>query len=159
MFLLYKNTRFFPLGGKNFGSLPMVTLKNKKGEKGMQVKDENKKPAKKRLPGRPKKGIKRSEILMIRLNPTERSLIEDKSKKAGIKFSEWFRKAAKSASIVPCFSNEESGWYRMLAGLANNLNQLTHLAHVEGLLSLSAKCRTMLTQIEELMLKITKHDR
>jgi hypothetical protein len=158
MFLLYKNTRFFPWG-KNFGSLPMVTLKNKKGEKGMQVKDVNKKPAKKRLPGRPKKGIKRSEILMIRLNPTERSLIEDKSKQAGIKLSEWFRKAAKTASIAPRFSTEESGWYRMLAGLANNLNQLTHLAHVEGLLSLSAKCRTMLTQVDELMLKMIKHDR
>ena len=137
----------------------MVTLKNEKGEKGMQVKDENKKPAKKRLPGRPKKGIKRSEILMIRLTPTERLLIEDKSKKAGVKPSEWFRKAAKSAGIVPRFSTEESGWYRLLAGLANNLNQLTHLAHVEGLLSLSAKCRTMLTQVEEVMLKITKHDR
>lgn len=158
MFLLYKNTRFFPWG-KNVGLLPMVTLKNEKGEKGMQIKDENKKPAKKRLPGRPKKGIKRSEILMIRLNPTELSLIEDKSKEAGIKLSEWFRRAAKSARIVPRFSTEESGWYRMLAGLANNLNQLTHLAHVEGLLSLSAKCRTMLTQVEELMLKMTKHDR
>lgn len=125
----------------------------------MQAKDEDKKTAKKRLPGRPKKGIKRSEILMIRLTPTERLLIGEKSKKAGIKPSEWFRKAAKSAGIVPRFSTEESGWYRLLAGLANNLNQLTQLAHVEGLLSLSAKCRTMLTQVEELMLKMTKHDR
>jgi hypothetical protein len=125
----------------------------------MQVNEENKKPAKKRLLGRPKKGIKRSEILMIRLTPTERLLIGEKSKKAGIKPSEWFRKAAKSASIVPRFSTEESGWYRLLAGLANSLYQLTHLAHVEGLLSLSAKCRTMLTQVEELMLKMTRHDR
>ncbi|MBB5647653.1 plasmid mobilization protein [Pedobacter cryoconitis] len=137
----------------------MVTLKNEKGEKWMQVNDENKKPAKKRLHGRPKKGIKRSEILMIRLTPTERLLIEDKSKKAGVKPSEWFRRAAKSAGIVPRFSTEESGWYRLLAGLANNLNQLTRLAHVEGLLSLSVKCRTMLTQVDELMLKMTKHDR
>ena len=158
MFLLYKNTRFF-LWGKNFGSLPMVTLENEKGEKRMQFNDEIKKPAKKRLPGRPKKGIKKSEILMIRMTPTERLLIENKAKSAGIKLSEWFRKASKSAVIVPRFSTEESAWYRVLTGVANNLNQLTHLAHVEGLLSLSAKCRTMLRQIEELMLKITKHDR
>lgn len=125
----------------------------------MQSTDENKKPAKRRLPGRPKKGIKRSEILMIRLTPTERLLIEDKSKKAGMKPSEWFRKAAKSAGIAPRFSSEETGWFRMIAGLANNLNQLTHLAHVEGLLTLSAKCRTMITQIGELIIKISKHDR
>jgi len=75
----------------------------------MKIKDENKKRAKKRLPGRPKKGIKRSEILMIRLTPTERLLIEDKSKKAGVKPGEWFRRAAKSAGIIPRFSTEESG--------------------------------------------------
>jgi len=96
---------------------------------------------------------------MIRLTPTERLLIEDKSKKAGMKSSEWFRKVAKGAGIVPRFSNEETGWFRMIAGLANNLNQLTHLAHVEGPLSLSAKCRTMITQIGELILKISKHGR
>ncbi len=51
--------------------------------------DENIKSSKRRLPGRPKKGIKRSEILMVRLTPTERLLIEDKSKKAGMNPSEW----------------------------------------------------------------------
>lgn len=125
----------------------------------MKITDENKKSAKRRLPGRPKKGIKRSEILMIRLTPTERLLIEGKSKTAGMKSSEWFRRAAKSASVVPRFSTEETGWFRMLSNLANNLNQLTHLAHISGLVSLSSKCRTMLTQIEELLLKIINHDR
>lgn len=121
--------------------------------------DENRKTSKKRMPGRPKKGVKRSEILMIRLTPTEKLLIEDKSKKAGMNPSEWFRKASKSAQVIPRFSSEQMSWFRVLAGLANNLNQLTHLAHTSGLISLVLKCRAMLKQIEELLLKIQNHDR
>jgi hypothetical protein len=62
------------------------------------------------VPRHAQKGIKRSEILMIKLTPTEWLLIEDKSKNAGVKPSEWFRRAAKTAGIVPRFSTEESGW-------------------------------------------------
>ena len=113
---------------------------------------------KKRVPGRPKKTVSRSNILMVRLTPTEKFLIEGRAKKAGLKSSEWFRRAAKNAKVFPRFTTEESGWFRMLAGLANNLNQLTHLAHVKGLLSLALKCQTMLREIEELLLKINSHD-
>lgn len=113
---------------------------------------------KKRLPGRPKKAINRSNILMVRLTATEKLLIEERAKKAGIKPSEWFRRAAKSAKVFARFTAEESGWFRMLSGIANNLNQLTHLAHVNGIFSLALKCQTLLKQIEELLTKISKHD-
>lgn len=113
---------------------------------------------KKRVPGRPKKTVSRSNILMVRLTPTERILIDGRAKKAGLKPSEWFRRAAKSAKVFPRFTTEESSWFRMLAGLANNLNQLTYMAHVKGLLSLALKCQTMLREIEELLLKINSHD-
>lgn len=125
----------------------------------MTAGDENTRTVKKRAPGRPKKGIKRSGMLMVRLTPTERLLIEDKSRKAGMKPSEWFRKSAKNAKVTPCFSTEETGWLRMLAGLANNLNQLTRLAHIQGLLSLSGKCREMLKLINEVLTKIKSHGR
>ena len=119
---------------------------------------ENNNLPKRRTPGRPKKKVSRSDMLMIRLTPTERIFIEGRSKKAGIKPSEWFRRAAKSAKIFPRFTAEEIGWFRMLAGLANNLNQLTHLAHVAGLFTLALKCQSMLKQIEELLTKINSYD-
>lgn len=119
---------------------------------------ESDKTQKRRLPGRPKKTVSRSDFLMVRLTPTERVLIEGRAKKAGLKPSEWFRRAAKSAKVFPRFTAEESGWFRMLAGLANNLNQLTHLAHVAGLFSVALKCQAMLRQIEELLTKISSHD-
>ena len=119
---------------------------------------ENNNLPKRRTPGRPKKKVSRSDMLMIRLTPTERIFIEGRSKTAGIKPSEWFRRAAKSAKIFPRFTAEEIGWFRMLAGLANNLNQLTHLAHVAGLFTLALKCQSMLKQIEELLTKINSYD-
>jgi Bacterial mobilisation protein (MobC) len=124
----------------------------------MTVATEGNQLKKKRVPGRPKKTVSRSNILMVRLTPTEKFLIEGRAKKAGLKPSEWFRRAAKSAKVFPRFTTEESGWFRMLAGLANNLNQLTHLAHVKGLLSLALKCQTMLREIEDLLLKINSDD-
>lgn len=119
---------------------------------------ENNKTQKRRLPGRPKKTVSRSDFLMVRLTPTERILIEGRAKKAGLKSSEWFRRAAKSAKVFPRFTAEESSWFRMLAGLANNLNQLTHLAHVAGLFSLGLKCQALLRQIDELLTKLNSHD-
>jgi hypothetical protein len=119
---------------------------------------EDNKIQKRRVPGRPKKAISRSDVLMVRLTPTEKYLIEERAKKAGIKPSEWFRRAAKNAKVFPRFTVEQSGWFRVLAGIANNLNQLTHLAHVAGLFSLALKCQAMLRQIEELLTKISSHD-
>lgn len=120
--------------------------------------ESNGKPRRK-APGRPKKAIRRSDIVMVRLTPTERYLIQERAKNAGLKPSEWFRKAARSAKVVQRFSTEESSWFRMLAGIANNLNQLTRLAHIAGLFSLGLKCQSILRQIEVLLDKISDHDR
>lgn len=124
----------------------------------MNATTENKTLTKVRAPGRPKKSIRRSDFLMVRLTPTERILIEHRAKSAGLKPSEWFRRAAKSTRVFPRFTSEETGWFRMLAGMANNLNQLTHLAHVAGLFTLALKCQTILKQVEELLTKLSGHD-
>lgn len=124
----------------------------------MNSTNENTSLPTRRKPGRPKKTISRSDILMIRVTPTERIFIEGRAKNAGIKPSEWFRRAAKSAKVFPRFTAEESSWFRMLAGLANNLNQLTHMAHVVGLFTLALKCQTLLSKIEELLNKISSND-
>ncbi|MDX5482653.1 MAG: plasmid mobilization relaxosome protein MobC, partial [Hymenobacteraceae bacterium] len=94
--------------------------------------------------GRPLKRVKRSHILVVRVTDTERLLITGKAREAGISLSAWFRAAAKRATIVARLRPEEAATLRMLSGLANNLNQLTRLAHREGLLSVQGKCRQAL---------------
>ncbi len=124
----------------------------------MKTSAGNNETKKKGVPGRPKKTVSRSDLLMIRLTPTEKQLIAQRAKNAGLKPSEWLRRAAKSARVFPRFTPEESGWFRMLSGMANNLNQLTHLAHVAGLPTLALKCQAMIRQIEEVLVKIRDHD-
>ena len=114
---------------------------------------------KKRTRGRPKKAVTRSGSLVVRLTPTERILIAGKAREAGLRISEWFRRAARSATVSPRLSPQEAQHLRTLSGMANNLNQLTKLAHSKGLITLTADLRRLLTMVEKLMERIGSHDR
>jgi len=109
--------------------------------------------------GRPVKKIKRSYILMIRLTATEKLLIEGRAKDAGMKPSEWFRKAAKSAKIVPRLQPQEVELLKHIGGMANNLNQIAKQANSIGLLSVASKCKSLLDEIELTIQKLFEHDR
>ena len=109
--------------------------------------------------GRPPKKVKRESQLMVRLTETERFLIETKAREAGMKPSAWFRQAAKKARVIARLNPEDAGLLRMLAGMANNLNQLAHLAHTEGLLSVQKKCRELLSDIDDVLKKLKDDDR
>ena len=101
--------------------------------------------------GRPPKKIKREQIIMVRLSKTEHFIINSKAGSAGMKISDWFRHAAKSAKILPRLNSDDLKLYRTLAGMANNLNQLTKLAHEKGLLIFQKRCRETLDGINGLL--------
>jgi hypothetical protein len=104
--------------------------------------------------GRPQKGIKRNNFLNVRMTATERLLIEGKAKKAGLTPSEWFRQAAKSAQVAPRLSAADVNHLNMLAGLANNLNQLTRLAHIKGIDYIARQCISLLDAITGIINKL-----
>lgn len=108
--------------------------------------------------GRPKKAITRSVSLVVRITPTERLAIAGKARNVGMRISDWFRQSAKTSAIRPRLSTEETGYLRTLSGMANNLNQLTKLAHKGGLLSLMGSLRSLLNEVERLMERIGKDD-
>ena len=106
--------------------------------------------------GAPKKKVRREMDIRIRLTATEKFLIENKAKAAGMRASNWIRASAKTAKVVPRLTVEELGILRMLAGLANNLNQLTKLAHQQGILSVALKCRDILVEIDNALKYLNK---
>lgn len=108
--------------------------------------------------GRPKKAITRSISLVVRITPTERLAIAGKARNAGMRISDWFRQSAKVAVIRPRLSKEETGHLRTLSGMANNLNQLTKLAHQGGLVSIMANLRSLLNEVERLMERMGRDD-
>jgi hypothetical protein len=109
--------------------------------------------------GAPKKNVKRELIIRIRMSATERFIVDEKAKKAGMRSSSWIRAAAKSAKIIPRLTNEERRILWMLAELANNLNQLTKLAHQLGLLTVVRECSKLLSEIDSMIKRLNKNDR
>jgi hypothetical protein len=109
--------------------------------------------------GAPKKRVKRELIIRIRMTATERFFIDNKAKTAGMRSSSWIRAAAKSAKIVPRLTDDERRILWMLAELANNLNQLTKLAHQRGLLTIVRDCNKILNEIDITLKHINSNDR
>lgn len=108
--------------------------------------------------GAPKKRIRREAHVKVRLTNTERFLIESKAKEAGMLISDWFRQATLKAKIVPRITTEDRRVLHMLAGMANNLNQLTKLAHTSGLLTIAIKCSSLLEEIDQALKYLTSDD-
>ncbi len=121
---------------------------------------EKKKPTElKNKGGAPKKKVRRESIIRVRMTATERFHIESKAKTAGMRPSTWIRAAAKSAKIVPRFTAEEDRILWMLAGLANNFNQVTKRAHQLGLLKVVNDCNSLLKEIDIIFKKLNSNDR
>jgi hypothetical protein len=112
------------------------------------------KPTLKQKGGRPKKDMKRDYTLSVRMTKIERIRIDGKAKKAGLNPTEWFRQAAKSAQVTPRLSPADIKHLGMLAGLANNLNQLTRLAHIKGIEYLVQPLQKLLADIGLLVEKL-----
>jgi len=104
--------------------------------------------------GRPKKDMKRDHTLSVRMTKIERIRIDGKAKKAGLSPTEWFRQAAKAAQVTPRLSPADIKHLGMLAGLANNLNQLTKLAHIKGLEYLVQPLQKLRADIGDLVDKL-----
>ncbi len=109
--------------------------------------------------GAPKKKIRREKDIRVRLTATERMLIEAKAKEAGMIPSVWFRAAAKKAQVVRRLTPEDIRILRMLAGLANNVNQITRLAHKDGLIAVHQKCKEILAEVDQALKYLNNDDR
>ncbi|MDN5287698.1 MAG: Mobilization protein [Mucilaginibacter sp.] len=108
--------------------------------------------------GAPQKKIKRASGIRVRLTATERFLIESKARQAGIRISDWFRAAALKAKVVTRITAEDRRALHLLAGMANNLNQLTKLAHTSGIMSIVIKCGNLLIEIDQTLKYLNSDD-
>ncbi len=89
---------------------------------------------KKKKGGRPKKLNGRSCVTGIRFTPAEYQIVQNKAKEAGRKPTVYIREAAvKGGNVKALLSQEQMTHIRQLAGMANNLNQLTRKYHQAGI--------------------------
>nr|WP_121272848.1 plasmid mobilization relaxosome protein MobC [Pedobacter schmidteae] len=108
--------------------------------------------------GAPQKKVKRASGIRVRLTTSERFLIESKAGQAGVRISDWFRAAALKAKVVARITSEDRRVLHLLAGMANNLNQLTKLAHTSGIMSIAIKCGYLLAEIDQTLKYLNSDD-
>ncbi len=78
------------------------------------------------------------------------------SKKTGLSKSVLLYKNAIGIDVKERLPQEFFVAVRGLSGMANNLNQLTHLAHIQGSFSLKKDIETVLSRIGETLEKLSK---
>lgn len=76
-----------------------------------------------------------------------------------MRISDWFRRSAVRSKVSARLSIEDLKNLRTLSGMANNLNQLTRLAHSQGLFTVERKCRELLVSIDRILTMMNKDDR
>lgn len=101
--------------------------------------------------GRPKKPVKRESVTGVRFTETEYSVVKNKAAAAGLKLTVYIRNMALSGHVFARLSVEEKQQIKSLSGMANNINQMAHKAHAEGLLKAAASFSDLLSRLEDIL--------
>jgi hypothetical protein len=107
--------------------------------------------------GRPAKSVKKDIRAAIRFSKTEYFIIRQKAAKAGIKISAYIRQSAIEGVVTNRLTEEERHFVRQLIGMSNNLNQLAHNSHIEGMLRTVFYFESFRNQIDSLLRRLN-HD-
>lgn len=75
-----------------------------------------------------------------------------------MRISDWFRAAALKAKVMTRITAEDRRVLHLLAGMANNLNQLTKLAHTSGIMGVAIRCGHLLTEIDQALKYLNSND-
>ncbi len=90
---------------------------------------------KKKHGGRPSVSDARrlSKAVTVNFSKKDYETLTDKSRKAHLRLAEYIRTSALHSEVRQPPTEAEAKDYRALVGMANNLNQLTKLAHQQGI--------------------------
>ena len=103
--------------------------------------------------GRPAKGAaeKKKYRITVKLTTEDYYTLKGKAKNAGISMSEFVRKVLAKGYIIERLNIEQADFIRKLCGMANNLNQLTHRANVEGFHTITPFHKIIISRIDEIL--------
>ena len=99
--------------------------------------------------GRPAlpKARRRSKSVTVKFSKIDYETLRVRCRKANRRLSEYIRESALQSEVVMPHTTESAGLYRDLAGMANNLNQLTRLSHQTSLYHTSRKVDEALDKV------------
>jgi hypothetical protein len=121
----------------------------------METLKEERKPRKGKG-GRPKKPVRRQKMVCVRFTRSEHFIAAQRADNARLSLSDYIRESAIRAVVKARLSDDDRHFFRQLTGMSNNLNQLTKLAHQQGLFAAMMHFEKELKQIDELLNQFKK---
>ena len=104
---------------------------------------------KKKSKGRPTVADARrlSKAVTVKFSKIDYEILRTRSRKANRHLAEYIRESALKSEVVQPRAEADMKEYRTLIGLANNLNQLTKMAHQDGIIYLYSPIVKLLGEI------------
>ena len=104
---------------------------------------------KKKSKGRPTVADARrlSKAVTVKFSKIDYETLRTKSRKANRRLAEYIRESALQSEVVQPRTEADLKEYRTLVGMANNLNQLTKMAHQDSIIYLYSPIDRLLGEI------------
>mgnify|MGYP007069920048 FL=1 len=104
---------------------------------------------KKKSKGRPTVADARrlSKAVTVKFSKIDYETLRTRSRKANRRLAEYIRESALKSEVVQPRTETDMKEYRTLVGLANNLNQLTKMAHQDSIIYLYSPIDKLLGEI------------
>ena len=109
------------------------------------TRNQNKKKSK----GRPTVADTRrlSKAVTVKFSKIDYEILRTRSRKANRRLAEYIRESALQSEVVQPRTEADLKEYRTLVGMANNLNQLTKMAHQDSIIYLFSPIDKLLGEI------------
>jgi len=104
---------------------------------------------KKKQKGRPTVADARrlSKAVTVKFSKIDYEILRTRSRKANRRLAEYIRESALQSEVMQPRTEADMKEYRTLVGMANNLNQLTKMAHQDGIIYLYSPIDKLLGEI------------
>ena len=108
---------------------------------------------KKKPKGRPTVADARrlSKAVTVKFSKIDYETLRTRSRKANRRLAEYIRESALKSEVVQPRTEADMKEYRTLVGMANNLNQLTKMAHQDGIIYLYSPIDKLLGEITDVI--------
>ena len=108
---------------------------------------------KKKSKGRPTVADARrlSKAVTVKFSKIDYEILRTRSRKANRRLAEYIRESALQSEVVQPRTEADLKEYRTLVGMANNLNQLTKMAHQDGFIYIYSPIDNLLGEITDVI--------
>ena len=108
--------------------------------------------------GRPRKPENEQRLHPVKVYFDEQSYkkLLNKRRRTGISLSTLVYELAVNGYVKEPISKEEASMLRSLAGMANNLNQLAHEAHIHHCSQMEERVQHLANEINEVLIRISE---